>query len=856
MKKNFQLFRTTLLLFFISFTSIFSQENNIIRGAVYDARTKEPLPFVDVTLKDTYVGASTDLDGQYKITTRIEADTISATFIGYKTSYVPLTDRKRQKIDFYLEEEGVVGDEVTIVAKKGKYSKKNNPAVELIRKVIENKDRNRLESLDNYSYDKHEKIELDLNNITTEFKEKRQFRNFDFLWSYLDTSQVNGRTYLPLFMREILSTKYYRKNPESEKEHRHAVKMTKFDEAIDLQTITGAIDALYDEVDIYENSVKILDNDFLSPLAPWGIQFYRYYIIDTTVVNDQSAIHMAFIPRNKAFIGFTGDLYVSNDDRNTILKAVLGVTKDIALNFVRDIKVVQEFEEKEDIYYLKRDELTLDISLAEGGLGIYAHRNNIFDNHKFSPPDNLSVYSGIGSIIEADDAYTKGDGYWQSERLEALSEKEAGIYKMIDTLVTVPSYKRFVLATKIVATGYIPAGRVDIGDLGAFVSRNDVEGWRFRFGGETSHSNSSKWQFSTYGAYGLRDKKFKYQGALTYSLTPDWRQTPKRFLYAEYTHDVIFPGLQLEFIEADNFLTSFRRGPANQMLFMDKYTLELFSDTDWGFYKVGVENIDRRPYGSMEFKAKRNDMVVDIPSIHTSEISIAAEYSPNATFLQGRKKRVPVIDNVPRLQLSYTGGIKDILGGDYNYHKLAAILKKRIGLSVVGRSLTELEVGTVFAQDDLPYLLLYIPRANQSYSFQRNSFNTMNFLEFASDRYVRFAWQHFFDGYIFNRIPLIKKLNLKEIISAKVIWGSLSDKHNPDLNPELIQFNTNEDGANFTYALNSNTPYIEYGFGIYNILKILRFDLVKRANYLDHPNIEKLWGVKGLGLRVKFKVEI
>ncbi len=856
MHKAFHFSRTTIFLFFLNLISAFSQENSIIRGTVIDARTKEPLPFVDVTLVGTYVGASTDLDGQFRINTRIESDSISATFLGYKTSYQKLSADKRQKIDFFLEEEGVVGDEVTIVAKKGKYSKKNNPAVDLIRKVIENKDRNRLESLDNYSYDKHEKIELDLNNITNEFKNRRQFKNFDFLWSYLDTSQVNGRTYLPLFMREILSTKYYRKSPESEKEHRHAVKMTKFDEAIDLQTITGAIDALYDEVDIYENSVKILDNDFLSPIAPWGIQYYRYYITDTTIVNGQSAIHMSFIPRNKTFIGFTGDLYISNDSRNTVLKAVLGVTKDIALNFVRDIKVVQEFEEKDNVYYLKRDELTLDISLAEGGLGIYAHRNNILDNHSFSQPDDLSVYDGIGSIIESEDAYVQNDDYWKAERLEALTEKEEGIYKMIDTLVTVPSYKRFVLATKIVATGYIPAGRVDIGDLGAFISRNDVEGWRLRFGGETSHSNSSKWQFSTYGAYGFRDQEFKYQGALTYSLTPDWRQTPKKFLYAEYTHDVIFPGLQLEFIEADNFLTSFRRGPADQMLFMDKYTLEYFSDKDWGFFKVGLENINRRPYGSMEFKANRNDIGVDIPNIHTSEVSIAAEYSPNATFLQGRKKRVPVIDNVPRLQLSYTGGFKGVLGGDYNYHKVAAILKKRIGLSIVGRSLTELEVGSVFADDDLPFLLLYIPRANQSYSFQRNSFNTMNFLEFATDRYVRFAWQHFFDGYIFNRIPLLKKLNLKEIISAKVIWGSLSDKHNPDLNPELIQFNTNSDGNNFTYALNSSTPYIEYGFGIYNIFKILRFDLVKRANYLDHPNIETLFGVKGLGLRVKFKVEI
>ena len=850
--------RSLILIFLYLLTSnlLHGQDLTTVRGKVFDARTKQPLPFVDVTFKGTYVGTSTDLDGQYVIKTKNPSDTLMATFVGYKTEYKKVQRENRQRVNFYLEEEGIVGDEVTIVAKKQKYSKKNNPAVELIRKVIENKDRNRLKGQDYYNYDKHEKIEIDLNNITEEFKQRRQFRNFEFLWNYLDTSDVNGRVFLPLFMREILSSVHYQRDPKKEKEQRHAVKMTKFDDAIDLHTITGAIDILYDEVDIYKNNVKILDNDFLSPLAPWGIQYYRYYIIDTTYVNNESAIHMAFIPRNKTFIGFTGDLYISNDDKYTLLKAVLGVTKDVSLNFVRDIKVVQEFEESNDVYRLKRDELTLDISIADGGLGIYAKRTNTFDAFDFNPPDPQDL-EGVGAIVEAKDAYEKDDSFWAQNRIADLTAKEQGIYNMIDTLVTVPSYKRFVMATKIVATGFIPAGRVDIGDLGAFVSKNDVEGWRFRFGGETSHANSSKYKLEAYGAYGLRDKAFKYQGALTYSLTPDWRKNPKNFIKGSYTHDVIFPGLLLEFIEADNFLTSFRRGEANQMLFMDKYTLEWFNDTDFGFYKLGLENINRQPYGTMEFNTFRNGEPSIIQDIQTMEISLSAEYSPNATFLQGRKKRVPVIDDQPRFQLSYKGAFKGILGGDYNYHKLALILKKRIPMSIVGRSLTEVEFGGVLGQSDLPYLLLYIPTANQSFSFQPNSFNTMNFLEFATDRYIRFSWQHFFDGYLINRLPLIRKLNLKEIFSAKIVWGSLSEGLDPNSteNQELLQFNQNSDSQSLTYPLLGNKPFIEYGIGIYNVFRFLRFDLVKRATYLDHPNVENLWGVKGLGLRVRMKVE-
>ncbi len=838
-------------------STTFAQDLTVVKGRVFDAKSKQPLPFVDVTFKGTYVGASTDLDGQYKIKTKNPSDTLMATFVGYKTSYKLIAQEDRNRVDFYLEEEGIMGEEVTIIGKKAKYKKKNNPAVELIQKVIANKDKNRIESQDYYNYEQHEKIEIDLNNITQDFVNDKRFKNFSFLWNYLDTSEVNGRTYLPLFMREILSTHHYQKEPKIEKERRNAVKMTKFDESIDLHTVTGAIDLLYDPVDIYENSISILDNDFLSPLAPWGVNYYRYYIIDTTYVNNQSAIHMAFIPRNKTFIGFTGDLYISNDDKYNVLKTVLGVTKDIALNFVRDIKVVQEFREQDGIYIKNRDEITLDIAITDGGLGMYGKRNSVLENFTFEPPDDPNLLTGLGSLIEAEDAYEKPESYWSDNRLSQLTEKEQGIYEMIDTLVTIPTYKRLVLTTKIIATGYIPAGHIDIGDLGAFFSNNDVEGWRFRFGGETSHSHSSKYQLEAYAAYGLRDKKFKYHGAFTYSLTDDWRKNPKNLLTASYTHDVIFPGLQLEFIEADNFLTSIRRGEANQMLFMDKYSLTYFNDTDFGFYKLGIENTARRPYGSMKFLATRDGMTRNISDVHTMELNVAVEYSPNATFLQGRKNRVPVIDNVPRFQMSYTGAFKGILGSEHAYHKLALIAKKRIPLSIVGRSLAEMEVGKVFAGDDLPYILLYIPRANQSYSFQRNSFNTMNFLEFATDQYVRFAWQHFFDGYLINRIPLIRKLNLKEILTAKIVWGSLTNRLNPSNpgNEHLIQFNENENGQAFTYPLEGNRPYIEYGFGIYNILRFLRFDLVKRANYLDHPNVEKLWGVKGLGLRVKMKVE-
>ena len=851
--------RITLLLFCVfTVAQINAQDQTIIRGRVLDAKTKQPLPFVDVVLKGTYVGVSTDLDGQYFIQTRNPSDTIQVSFIGYKTLEERIIRETRQEMNFYMEEEGLQLESVTIVAEKGRYRKKGNPAVELMRKVIENRDRNKMEAQDFYSYERHEKLELDLNNITDEFKDRKAFENFEFLWSYLDTSTVNGRIYLPVYIREILSTVHYRKDPQAKKEVRDAVKMTNFDEALDLESITSAIDLLYQDVDLYENSIKLLDNDFLSPMAPWALNYYRFYILDTSYVNNKSAIHMAFIPRNKSFIGFTGDLYISNDDRYTLLKAVLGITKDISMNFVRDIKVVQEFDERDSIYILTKDEITLDMALAKGGMGIYASRYNIYTNHDFGPPKDDSVFDYIEEVTTLDDAYDKGQEYWQKNRLEELTQKQQGIYNMIDSLREVPAYRKFVYWTKVISTGYFPLGTLDLGKISSMYTYNPTEGSRFRLGLETSHDLTQRWQVRSYVAYGTRDKRIKYNGSVKYSFNEDYRKNPRHFLYGAYQHDVIFPGLKLEFIDEANALTSIRRGQANQMLFVDAWNIDYVNESGVGFFKLGLEQRQRKPYGTLEFFTNQDlddDGILDsVEDVTTSEISLALEYSPNTKFIQQREMRTPIKSNHPRFQLSYRAGLKTFLGGDYNYHNVSLQIKKRVPFSVLGRSEIQFEVGRVFGEG-LPFVLLYIPQSNQAYSFQPTSFNTMNFIEFVTDKYVRLNVQHFFDGYIFNRIPLLKKLKLKEAISFKGIYGGLDDANDPRINNDLLQFNADENGNPLTAPFDPRTPFIEWGVGVYNIFRFLRFDVIKRVNYLDRPNIEEIFGVKGLGIRGRLKVE-
>ena len=435
-KTNASLLSKIALLFIVLFSinDLSAQKLTTIKGKVIDAKTKLPLAFVDVILKGTYVGVSTDLDGQFIIQTKNPSDTIQVAYLGYKTIERPIQREKRQKMDFSMEEEGYQLDNVTIVGQKGRYRKKNNPAVDLMRNVIANRDKNKIESQDYYEFDKHEKLELDFNNITEEFKNKKTFRNFQFLWEYLDTSTVNGRVYLPIYIREILGKVYYRKNPRTKKEVRTAINMTTFDEVLDAQSLTSIIDLLYQDVDLYENNVELLDNNFLSPMAPWALNYYRFYIQDTTVINNKEAIHLAFIPRNKTFIGFTGDVYISNDGRYSLLKAVLGITKDISMNFVRDIKVVQEFTELDSVYILNRDEITLDIALSKGGIGMYASRINTAKNHKFTQAEDPSVYDLNEEVTTLDDALKKDKLYWDQNRLDPLDAKQEGKVKHFDNL--------------------------------------------------------------------------------------------------------------------------------------------------------------------------------------------------------------------------------------------------------------------------------------------------------------------------------------------------------------------------------------------------------------------------------------
>ncbi|MEL6123235.1 MAG: DUF5686 family protein, partial [Bacteroidota bacterium] len=761
-----QMYKYLYAIVLVSLGSLaFGQGVTKVRGNIYDATTNEPLPFVNVVFKGTSVGTTTDLDGYYEIDSRFVTDSLCASFLGFEDQCVYVKpESTNRNLDFRLSPESVQLDiNIEIIAKRGKYSKKNNPAVDLMRKVIANKKQNRLEGQDHYSYEQYEKIELDLNNITKQFKERKIFNNFDLLWNYLDTSQINGKVFLPIFLREIKSTVYYRKNPESRKEYRDGVRSTQFHEELDDQSITDALDFLYQDIDIYDNVIPILDNQFISPISPLAINFYRFYILDTTVVNDIPSIRLGFIPRNKSNFGFTGDLYVSDDTLNTVVRADFGIIGNINLNFVRDLNVRQDFEPLDDAFVLSQDEITIDFSVAKNGIGFYGTRSIAYDNYNFDPAEDPSLYDNLERVIELDGAFERSDDYWNENRIVELTDNQQDLYEMIDTLTALPAYRRLVTGIRIVTTGYIPFDKFDVGPVPTFYSFNQVEGSRIRLGAETNLNFDKNVLLDGYVAYGIRDERWKYRGAMTYSFNDNWKINPRHYLRAIYQEDVTFPGQELQFIQNDNVLLSFRRGNTSNMFFDREFRLEYTRETPGFATDFFFSDKNRRPYGDLVLNIEDGpgQEPTLLESIETTSIGVALEYAPNKQFIQGRQYRRPIINQYPIFNLRYETSFRNFLGSDFAYHKVELGFFKRFNMSVLGHTNFGLEAGKIFG--DLPYTELFIPPANQSFAYQKESFNLMNFLEFVSDQHVFLRAEHFFKGFFFNKIPLFKKLQLREI---------------------------------------------------------------------------------------------
>ncbi|MCE6989370.1 DUF5686 and carboxypeptidase-like regulatory domain-containing protein [Dyadobacter sp. CY323] len=826
-------------------------QNTTVKGTIKDARTGETLPYVSIIIPGTTMGTLSDVDGRYAMTLRENHPTIKFTYVGYLSVEKQISAGNDQVIDIKMSVDASMLKEVTIKG-KGRYRNKDNPAVQLIREVIAHKDQNKMAANEYVEYEQYEKISMALSNLSDNFKDRRVFKNYQFLFKEQDSTAMGGKNMLPAYIEEKLSQVYFRKSPYTKKQKVLANRRAEFDaKFVDNDGLSNYFNRLYEDINIYDNDISVATNLLLSPIANSAPTFYKFFIRDTVKTTTPWLIELGFVPRNKTDMLFEGKLFVTLDGNYGVQNAYLTVNKDINLNFMRDLEASLEFEKGPDgRYHPTKTSLAMEFALGEKGGGLYGQRVVNFKDYKINEARPDSVYKGPNEEIAYNPEIKTGDSFWNSARHIPLERSELDIYRNIDTLQTIPSFKRTMDIATLFLAGYKSFGKVEIGPFNTFYSFNPVEGFRLRFGGRTTTELSKRVYFETYAAYGFKDQKWKYFLSGTYSFNnKSVYHFPLNYLRASYQRDTKIPGQELQFVQEDNFLLSFKRGDNNRWLYNDIYKLEYVRELENHLsYKVGFTQWRQHAAGILRYETLDEEGVLrNVGALSNTEANFELRYAPNEQFYQGKLYRTPIINKYPIFTLRYNAGIKGVFEGQNDYHNMAANISKRFYLSQFGYADVTTEGGYTFGSKIL-FPLLTVHRANQTYAYQLNSYNLMNFLEFVSDHYASVDVQYYMNGFVFNKIPLLKKLKLREVFSFKGLMGGLRDENNPAYNPELFRFPVDVDGKPISYTL-SRQPYIEGSVGIANIFKLLRVDLVKRFTYLNNPNVSE-WGI-----RARFKLD-
>jgi hypothetical protein len=825
-----------------------SNAQTVVKGFVKDATTMKPIQFVSIYFEGGK-GVTTGEDGSYSIVTnRDNLKILNFSFTGYKNFSKKIVVGKEQTVNVELQLSDALKEVVVKTRKRGKYKNRDNPAVELIDLVIENKDKNRIKAYDFVQYQQYEKLSLSLTNKPEKLIKNRLFKNYKFILENIDSTTIEGKSLLPIYLEEKLSDRYFKKNPEKDKTITLGEKKVNYGDFLDDNGISQYLKKLYADINIYENNITILNTQFLSPIADMGPTFYRYYIRDTVELDGIKLVKLYFTPRNTNDLLFRGTLFVTLDGKYGVQKISMTISKNANLNWTRELRINQDFEKATDgRFHVIKSSMLAEFALTKNASGgVMGERTVSFKKYLIDVPAADSIYAAK-DIVDRVNPSIAPDSFWIANRHSPLTTVETKAYYNIDSLKNMRSFKRLGDIISLLFSGYYSFGLWEIGNTNTFYSFDPVEGFIAKVGGRTTPKFSNFLYFENYLAYGFKDKKFKYLAAATYSFNhKSIYSYPLNYLKVSYQYDTNIPGQEQLFASEDNFLLSFKRGNNNKWLYNNNFKADYVREFGKNImYTVGFRNWKQTPAGDIAYQKVEDNS--DVDNLTTTELTASLRWAPNEQFYQGKNMRIPIINKYPVLLLRYAAGVKGVLGSEFSYHNVSMSVEKRFYLSQLGYVDASAEGGYIFGK--LPFPLLTIHHANQTYAYQLHSYNLMNFLEFVSDRYAAANMDFYFNGFFFNKLPLIKKLKLREVASVKVLYGGVRDENNPAVTNGLLKFpSDNITGQQTTFAFKKSTPYVEVSVGIANIFKLIRVDLVKRLTYTDNPGVS-VWGIR---TRVRF----
>ncbi len=817
-----------------------------ISGLLVDSITNKPLPFAAVFLKGSDRGTMTDENGRFDINTSVNFINVSVSLMGYNHKEVFVTKGESNNITIQLVPTGVALNELVVKPKKEKYSKKNNPAVAFAKRVMAKKKQYDPKNHPYYSFEKYYKLTCGLTGFSND-KESWILKKFKFLHEFMDTSEVSGKRILPMSIKERVSTESYRLNPESHKEYIKGVKRAGIDEVFDEESIQRFLEDVFREINIFSNDVTFMQNRFVSPLSNIGIDFYKYYLNDTVTINGVKCIDLSFSPFNPQSFGFNGRIYVVADDTTMFVKKVkMNVPKDINLNYVEKIYIEQDFEKAPDGSRLKtRDDMTVEFRIIPATQELYARRVAIYSDHSFEKPQDESIFKKEATKITAADANYMPEEFWKDNRKTPIKESENSVKLILARLRQVPL---FYWGEKVVVTlvsGYIPTSKdskFDFGPMNTTISGNTIEGLRLKTGGMTTANLNDHLFARGYVAYGFGDKKWKYSGQLEYSFNKKKYHNlefPIHSLRLLHKYDLDHLGQHYLYTNDDNVFLALKRMPDKAVTYKRTSELEYKLETESGFSIAAGMKFDIQE--ASKFIPFVDGYGKTYDNYKETSFNITLRYAPGETFYQTKTYRIPINLDAPVFTLSHTYAPKGFLGSKYCINKTEVGVQKRFWLSAFGYTDIILKGGKIWSNVAFPDLML--PNANLSYTIQPESFVLMSPMEFMNDRYLSWDITYWANGAIFNRLPLIKYLKLREAFSFRGLYGKLKDSNNPANNLELLRFPDMNNSSPM-----DKTPYMEMGVGIDNILTCLRVDYVWRLTYMNRANIDR----RGLRIQLHF----
>lgn len=808
-----------------------------VYGKVIDDKG-EPVPFCNIAFRDSKIGTTSDMDGNYAIETYYATDSLIFSSVGYARQSVKVRKDREQKIDITLASSSVQMETFNVYVDK----KAENPAHPIIRRVQANRKINDRDKLGAYEYEAYNKVEFDINNVDSAFQEKRIFKPFQFVFENVDTTEE--KPYLPIFMTESLSDFYFRKDPKTQREHIKATKVS----GIENESVSQFLGDMYQNVNIYDNYIPVFGKNFVSPISGFGFAYYRYYLMDSAYIGNSWCYKIRFQPRRKQEPCFHGDMWI-NDTTYAIKEVDATIAEDANINFINALRVKQEYNQvQKEVWMLTKDELIVDFMVSNKAMGFYGRKLSSYKEFVINEPREDQFYSGPENVIVAVDADEQTDSFWSAARHDSLTVNQQFIYHLADTMKQIPAFRTYIDVITLILTGYKEIGKFEIGPYFSMYSYNPIEGHRFRLGGRTSNKFSTRLMLEGYTAYGLSDERFKYSIGFQYFLS----KKPRRQRVGVYfTEDVEQLGQSSNAYSNDNVLSSFFRRPGSWKLTRIEEQRAFF-EREW-FQGFSNQVMFRRrvmyPLGNLEYLRRLGDdgPFERINNIKTAEVTFYTRFAYREKYVSGEFERISLGTKYPVVDAQYTIGLKGFLDGQYDYQKVILGLKHKFFLGPLGHSKYRISAGKIWGT--LPYPLLEMHTGNETYYYYNNAFNTMNFFEFVSDEWVSVMLEHHLDGFFLNRIPALRKLKWREVVTGKAVIGRLDDRHLNELQLAesmypLLKENSNGDMVPF--------PFVEAAVGVENIFKVLRVDMLYRLSYLDtelNPDIVKF------AIRAKLQID-